>query len=149
IKADCGITYDNNSTAFEQADDPLTAGGQASTIATRFKLAGVTTVTYLSDFFGAFFQNTQLKQQGFKPEYANIGTGWQTNTLQRAFIDQDMMDKASMFYTAFGIQGFGYVPGDSFWTYHAFHLVSPKTHKACDPKTDAGMNHDPQYCKAP
>jgi hypothetical protein len=149
IQADCGITYADNATAFEQADDPVTAGTQASNIATRFKLAGVTTVTYLIDFFGAFFQNPQFKQQGFKPEYANIGTGWQTNTLQRAFIDQDMMDKASMFYTAFGIQGFGYGPGDSFWTYHAFHQVSPKTHKACDPKTDAGMNHDPAYCKAP
>ena len=149
IKDSCGITYDNQSTAFEEDNDPSRAAGQAGTIATRFKLAGVTTVTYIIDFFGAFFQNEQFKQAGFKPEYANIGTGWQTNTLQRAFISQDMMDKASMFYTAFGVQGFDYGPGDAFWTYHASHKISPKTRKACDPRSDAGMDHDPKFCKAP
>jgi hypothetical protein len=149
IKADCGITFDNRTTAFQESSNPVEAGSQAGTIATRFKLAGVTTVIYLIDFFGAFFQNSIFKQQGFKPEYANIGTGWQTNTVQRLFADQDMLDKASMFYTAFGVQGVGYGPGDSFWTYHAYHKISPKTHKACDPRTDVGMDHDSKYCKAP
>ncbi len=152
IKGDCGITFSTSGAAgnaFQEDDNPVTAAGQAGTIATKFKIAGVTTVIYLIDFLGAFFQNDVFKQQSFKPEYANIGTGWQTNTVQRVFLDQDMVDKASMFYTSFGLQGFGYGPGDPFWVYHAYHLVSPHDHKACDPKTDAGMDHDGQYCKAP
>jgi hypothetical protein len=152
IKAECGLTFTTSGAAgnaFQEDDNPVQAASQAGTIATKFKIAGVTTVIYLIDFLGAFFQNDVFKQQGFKPEYANIGTGWQTNTVQRVFLDQDMVDKASMFYTSFGIQGFGYGPGDPFWVYHAYHLVSPHDHKPCDPKTDAGMDHDGQYCKAP
>jgi hypothetical protein len=32
--------------------------------------------------------------------------------------------------------------------YHEYHKVAPDG-KACDPSSDAGMNHDAQYCKAP
>jgi hypothetical protein len=149
IKSKCGITFDKNTTEYQINNNPANASGEAGQIATRFKLAGVTTVIYFIDFLGAFFHIIQFKQQGFKPEYANIGTGWQTNTVQRLALDQDMVDKASMFYTSFGIQGFGYGPGDPFWVYHTYHKVSPKTKKPCDPKTDAGMEHDVDYCKAP
>jgi hypothetical protein len=149
VKNDCGITYNAN-TAIQEHDNPAQVASQdASAIATKFKLAGVTTVTYLIDFYGAFFSEPVFRNQGFKPEWATIGTGWQTNSLQRAFIDQDMYDKSSMFYTSFGVQGFGYGPGDAFWVYHATHEVSPHDHKACDPRTDAGMDHDGNYCKAP
>ena len=149
VKADCGITYDAN-TAIQEDDNPaVVASRDASNIATKFKNAGVTTVTYLIDFFGAFFSEPVFRNQGFKPEWANIGTIWQTNSAERAVLDQDMVDRASMFYTSFGIQGFGYGPGDAFWVYHATHPVSPTDHKACDPRTDAGMDHDANYCKAP
>lgn len=149
IKAKCGITFDRRTTEFQINDNPARASGEAGQIATRFKLAGVTTVIYLIDFLGAFFHIIQFKQQGFKPEFANIGTGWQTNTVQRLHLDQDMVDKASMAYTSFGIQGFGYGPGDAFWVYHTYHKTSPTTKKPCDPRSDAGMDHDPGYCKMP
>ncbi len=148
IKSDCGITFTDKSTAIEENNNPANAAGDAANIATRFKIAGVTTVIYLIDFLGAFFQNDIFKQQNYKPEYANIGTGWQTSTVQRVFLDQDMVDKSSMFYTSFGVQGFGYGPGDPFWVYHTYHQVAPDG-KKCDPTTDAGMNHDENYCKAP
>jgi len=109
----------------------------------------VTSVIYLIDFLGALFHFVDYSNQGFKPEIVEIGTGWQTSTVQRAMIDQGFIDKASMFYTSFGVQGFGYGPGDAFWVYHTYHKVSPKDHKPCDPRTDAGMDHDEAYCKAP
>jgi len=149
VRSDCGITYNAN-TAIQEHDNPADVASQdAGTIATKFKLAGVTTVTYLIDFFGAFFSEPVFRNSGFKPEWANIGTIWQTNSAQRAVLDQDMVDKASMFYTSFGVQGFGYGPGDAFWVYHALHPVSPTDHQACNPQTDAGMDHDAAYCKAP
>lgn len=148
VKSRCGITFDTSSTEFQIDPNPARAADQGNQIAVRFKLAGVTTVIYLIDFLGAFFHIIDFEQQGFKPEYANIGTGWQTSTVQRLAPTQAMVDKASMFYTSFGIQGFGYGPGDPFWVYHSSHKKSPNG-KACDPRTDAGMNHDPQYCKAP
>lgn len=150
LKAGCGIEFSKSAnTEVQFNDDPTKSSGEGSTIALKFQTAGVTTVIYLIDFLGAFFHIIQFERAGFKPEYANIGTGWQTNTVQRLAATQSMVDKASMFYTSFGIQGFGYGPGDPFWVYHTFHKVSPKTHKACDPRTDAGMDHDEQYCKAP
>ena len=70
----CSISQaDSGVTAMPPSDSPVEAGSQAANVATRFKLAGVTTVIYLIDFLGAFFQNDIFKQQSFKPEYANIG----------------------------------------------------------------------------
>ena len=148
-KKDCGLNFDLKTNAFKFNPNPTGAATQGGSIATRFRAQGVTTVIYLIDFLGAFFHIIQFERAGFKPEYANIGTGWQTNTVQRLAASQSMVDKASMFYTSFGVQGFGYGPGDPFWVYHTTHMVSPKDHKACDPRSDAGMNHDEEYCKAP
>lgn len=150
LKAKCGIEFSKSAnTEVQFNDDPGKAAGEGSTTALKFQTAGVTTVIYLIDFLGAFFHIIQFERAGFKPEYANIGTGWNTSTVQRLAPTQAMVDKASMFYNQFGIEGFGYGPGDPFWVYHTYHKISPTTKKACDPRTDAGMNHDPAYCKAP
>ena len=150
IQKDCGITFDSN-TEFQIDDNPARAPDQGNQIATKFKVNNVTSVIYLIDFLGAFLHIIDYKGQNYKPEIVGLGTFWGTNTIQRLQPqqNQDMTDKAAMFYTPFGVQGFGYGPGDPFWTYHAYHLVSPHDHKACDPRSDAGMSHDVQYCKAP
>ncbi len=157
VKSRCGITFDSN-TEFRTSANPARGADEGNAIAAKFKgnaiTPPVTTVIYLIDFLGAFFHIIDFSNQQYKPEYANIGTGWDTNTVQRLSPDQDMVDKASMFYTQFGIQGFGYGPGDPFWVYHATHKVAPDG-KPCDPRTDAGMNHGKDgsaaalYCKAP
>jgi hypothetical protein len=149
LKSGCNLTFDRNTTEFQIDPNPARATDQGNQIATRFKVNNVTSVIYLVDFLGAFFHIIDFRGQNYRPEIVGVGTGWQTNTVQRLSPFQDMVDKSSMFYTSFGIQGFGYGPGDAFWVYHTYHKVSPRTKKACDPRTDAGMSHDVQYCKAP
>jgi hypothetical protein len=149
LKADCGLTFSPNLTEFQFNDNPARAPDEGNTIAIRLKQNNVTSVIYLIDFLGALFHIINYDNQDYRPELIWNGTGAQTNTVQRAFTPQSMVDKASMGYTSFGIQGFGYGPGDAFWTYHTYHKVSPKTKKACDPRSDAGMMHDPTYCRAP
>ena len=148
LKADCGITFSRNQTEFQFNDNPARAADEGNTIAVRLKLNGVTSPIYLIDFLGALFHIISFDQQDYRPEFIWTGTGAQTNTVQRAY-EQAMVDKASIGYTSFGIQGFGYGPGDAFWVYHTYHKVSPKTKKACDPRSDAGMMHDAEYCRAP
>ncbi len=148
LKSDCGLTFTRNVTEFQFNDNPARAADEGTTIAVRLKQAQVTSVIYLIDFLGALFHIIAFDNQDYRPEFIWNGTGAQTNTVQRAF-EQSMVDRASIGYTSFGIQGFGFGPGDAFWVYHTYHKVSPKTKKACDPRSEAGMLHDPEYCRAP
>jgi hypothetical protein len=149
MKDKCGITFDRNTTEFQINDNPARAADEGNQIAVRFKVNDVTSVIWLIDFLGAFFHIIDFRGQEYRPEIVGIGTGWDTSTVQRLSPFQDMVDKASMFYTQFGVEGFGFGPGDPFWVWHAYHKTSPTTKKACDPRTDEGMNHDEAYCKAP
>lgn len=129
-------------------DNPARAADEGQQIMVRLKLAGVTSVVYLVDFLGAFFHIVQAFGQDYRPEWVWVGTGAQTDTVQRLFTPQDMVDKASIGYSSFGIQGFTYGATDAFWTYHAYHKVAPNG-RECDPRTDEGMMHSPEFCRAP
>jgi hypothetical protein len=161
IKQGCGITFSLNSTEFQFADNPVNAPSDGNNIAVRLKLNNVTTAIYLIDFLGAFFHIEDFKGQNYKPEFLWIETAASTTAVQRLFASQDMVDKASMGYTPFGIQGFSYGPGDSFWLYHTYHKVAPDG-KPCDPRSDYGMTRlqktatgsttnaaVAKYCRAP
>ena len=147
LKNDCNLTFTKNVTEFQFNDNPARAADEGTTIAVRLKQAQVTSVIYLIDFLGALFHIIAFDNQDYRPEFIWDGTGAQTNTVQRAF-EQSMVDRASMGYTSFGIQGFGYGPGDAFWVYHTYHKVAPNG-KKCDPRSDAGMMHSPEFCRAP
>lgn len=149
LKADCGLTFDSRTTEFQYNENPARAADEGNQIAVRFQVNGVTSVIYLVDFFGALFHIIDYYKQDYRPEFVWTGTGPQVIDVQRAFTPQEMVDRASIGYTSFGIQGFVYGPGDPFWVYHTYHKVSPKTKKPCDPRSDAGMLHDPDFCRAP
>jgi hypothetical protein len=150
VKSDCGMTFSLGSTAFQFNDNPTRAADEGNQIATTFHVNGVTSVIYLIDFFGSLFHLEDFKAQNYHPEIITVATAEQTATADRAYVSQDMVDKALMGYTSFGVQGFGQGgPTDAFWAYHTYHKVSPHDHKACDPRSDAGMMHDASFCRAP
>lgn len=138
--------------AFEFAYDtnPARASDQGTTIAVRLKSEGITSVAYLLDLFAPLFHIIAMKSQEYRPEFVFTPTNYMdSSTVQRVY-EQDMVDKASFGITNFGVPGgFGVGAGDPFFAYHDLHKKSPKTGKACDPSSDAGMNHDKTYCKAP
>jgi hypothetical protein len=135
---------------FSYDTDLSRAGDQAATIAVRLKLDGVTSLMYVHDPVFPLFQIVAFAGQDYNPEKVWTPTGYyDSNTVQRLY-EQPQVDKASYGLTQFGIPGgFGYEAGDPFYAYHDEHRVSPRTKKKCDPSSDAGMDHDEQYCKAP
>jgi hypothetical protein len=149
VKKYCGTDiYEGR--VFEYSTDLSRAADEGTSIAVRLKLEGVTSLTYLMDPVFPLFQIIAQEGQGYRPEYVWTPTGYyDSSTVQRLY-EQKQIDGNSFGVTMFGIPGgFGVQPGDPFFVWHDTHQVSPKTHKKCDPNSDAGMNHDPQYCKAP
>ncbi len=148
VKKHCGSDiYGNNYFAYET--DIGRAAEQGTTIAVNFELAGVTSVTYLMDPVFPLFQILQQEAQGYRPEYVFTPTGYyDSSTVQRLY-DQSQIDGNSFGISQFGIPGgFGFTAGDSFYIWHDRHKKAPNG-RACDPSTAEGMNHSPDYCKAP
>lgn len=147
-KEACGKNIIDAESEFAYSEDPARAVDEGTQMAVKMRINGVTSVIYFNDLLGPLFHMVGFKQQGFRPEFVWTGTAYQAvSTVQRLY-DQEMVDKASFGYSPFGIEGFSYGAGDPFWTWHSIHKKSPKG-KACDPSSDAGMSHDPEYCKAP
>jgi hypothetical protein len=146
---DCGKPLIDAQNEFAYSEDPARAPDEGNQMAVKMKLNGVTTIVYFNDPIGPLFHMVGFKAQDFRPEFAWTGTAYSAVTDIQRLYDQEMVDKASFGYSPFGIEGFSYGAGDAFWVYHTYHQKSPKTGKACDPSSDAGMNHDPEYCKAP
>lgn len=148
LKQHCG--KDVVATEFAYSTDPARASDEGTSIAVRMKVDGITSVMYLLDLFAPLFHIIAMEGQDYKPEFIFTGTNYyDSSTVQRLY-QQTMVDKASFGITNFGVPGgFGYGAGDPFWAYHDSHKKSPNTGKKCDPRSDAGMDHDPEYCKAP
>lgn len=145
---DCGQELISAENEFEYPEDPARAADFGAQMAVKMKLTGVTSVIYFNDLLAPLFHMVGFDGQNFRPEFVWTGTAYQdTSTVQRLY-DQSMVDKASFGMTNFGMQGFAYGAGDAFWIYHESHKTAPSG-KACDPSSDAGMDHDPDYCKAP
>jgi hypothetical protein len=135
---------------FAYSTDPARAADDGTNIAVRFKVEGVTSVIYLLDLFSPLFHLIAMEGQDYKPEFVFTGTNYMDSSTVQRLYEPAMVDKASFGITSFGSPGgFGYGAGDPFYAWHDTHRKSPKTGKACDPHTDAGMDHDEAYCKAP
>jgi hypothetical protein len=87
--------------------------------------------------------------QGYHPEWVFSSFGLEdVSAIQRIYPKDETAGDFGV--SDFGIPGgFGYTAGDSFNLYHSYHLVSPKDGRPCDPSSDAGMDHDPTFCKEP
>ncbi len=135
---------------FAYSTDPSRATDEGTTIAVNFKLEGITSVIYLLDLVAPIFHTISFAGQDYHPEFVFTGTNYMdSSTVQRVY-EQPMVDKASFGITSFGVPGgFGYETGDPFFAWHDTHKKSPNSGKACDPSSDAGMDHDEAYCKAP
>ncbi len=149
VKSRCGSDI-YAGRVFEYDPDLSRAADEGSTIAVRLKVEGVTSLTYLLDPVFPLFQIIEMAAQDYHPEFIWTPSGYyDSSTVQRLY-EQPMVDKASFGVTQFGIPGgFGFSAGDSFYVWHDQHKKSPKTGKACDPRSEAGMDHDEEYCKAP
>jgi hypothetical protein len=136
-------------TEFAYDTNPARASDQGTTIAVRLKSEGITSVAYLLDLFSPLFHIIAMKSQDYRPEFVFTPTNYlDSSTVQRIY-EQDMVDKSSFGITSLGVPGgFGYTAGDPFYAYHDLHKKAPNG-KACDPSSDAGMDHSPTYCKAP
>lgn len=137
-------------TEIAYSTDPARASDEGTSIAVRLKLEGITSVVYLLDLVAPIFHIIAMESQDYHPEFVFTGTNYMdSSTVQRVY-EQPMVDKASFGITNFGVPGgFGYEAGDPFFAWHDLHKKSPNTGKPCDPSSDAGMDHDPNYCKAP
>ena len=149
VKKYCGADIYGNR-VIEYSTDISRAADEGTTIAIRLRQEGVTSLTYLMDPVFPLFQILTQKGQGYRPEYVWTSTGYyDSGTVQRLY-DQEQIDGNSFGVTMFGVPGgFGYTAGDPFYVWHDTHKKSPKTGKVCDERTAAGMDHDPDYCKAP
>ena len=149
IKKYCGSDIYGNR-VIEYSTDISRAADEGTTIAIRLRQEGVTSLTYLMDPVFPLFQLLTQKGQGYRPEYVWTATGYyDSSTVQRLY-DQEQIDGNSFGITSFGVPGgYGFTAGDPFYVWHDQHKKSPRTGKACDPSTAAGMDHDPEYCKAP
>jgi len=152
VSKDCGLSFNSSTTGNEFAfnQDPSRAADEGGTIMSKFQLQGITSVIYIDATVTPLFHIAAAKGQGFHPEGIWTATGYDDSVTVQRLYDQSMMDKASIGISAFGVPGgFGYDAGDAFFVYHQYHQTSPNDHKACDPSSDAGMMHDPEYCRAP
>jgi hypothetical protein len=147
-KSYCGVNP--FATEFAYDTDPSRAADLGSSIAIRFRTEGITSVAYLLDLFAPLFHIIAMKSQDYRPEFVFTPTNYMDSSTVQRIYEQDMVDRASFGITTLGVPGgFGVGAGDPFFAYHDLHKKSPKTGKACDPSSDAGMDHDPTYCKAP
>ena len=147
-KKDCGKDLIASENEFEYPEDPARAADFGAQMAVKMNLTGVTSVIYFNDLLAPLFHMIGFDGQDFRPEFVWTGTAYQdTQTVQRLY-NQEMTDKASFGMTNFGMQGFAYGGGDAFWIYHEAHKVAPNG-KKCDPSSDAGMMHSPDFCRAP
>jgi hypothetical protein len=134
------ITYEGTDFGKAQQDN--------ANVIVQLKVAGVTSVLMLTDPVQPLFQLTTAKQQNYFPEWIWSSFGYaDSSTVQRLYDDDEV--KGSFGTSNLGIPGgFGFGAGDPFRVYHEYHKVAPDG-KPCDPSSDAGMDHDAQYCKAP
>ena len=135
------IAYEGTDFGKAQQDNP--------NVILQLKLAGVNSVIMMTEPIQPLFQMQHANNQDYFPEwiYSSFGFG-DTSTVQRLY-DQGQT-KSSFGTSNLGIYGgFDFRSGDPFAMYHALHPKSPNTGKPCDPRSDEGMDHDPQYCKAP
>jgi hypothetical protein len=151
----CGKSLWTPNEEFAYSTDVSRAGDEGTQMMVKFQVAGVTSLIYFSDPIFPLFQIVAAKSQNYRPEWVWSGLSYtDTSTVQRLYMgtnnaNAEMVDKASFGLSAYGNPG-GWGPvTDPFYTYHRFHQVSPTTKKPCDPKSDAGMDHDEAYCKAP
>jgi hypothetical protein len=129
--------------------DPSRAADEGTTIAVRLKAQGYTSVAYLLDLVAPLFHIIAFSGQGYKPEFVFTPTNYMDSSTVQRLYEQPLVDKASFGITSLGVPGgFGYEAGDPFEAWHDTHKTAPSG-KKCDPSSDAGMNHDPEYCKAP
>lgn len=147
LKQFCGLT--NIKEVEYEGVDFGKAQQDNTNVVVQLKLANVTTVMMLTEPIQPLFQIAAAKQQDYFPEWVFSSFGYgDSNTVMRLY-DQDEM-KGAFGTTNLGVYGgFGFGAGDPFEAYHRYHKKSPNTGKPCDPTSDAGMDHDPQYCKAP
>jgi hypothetical protein len=149
------VSYDGTNFAKAQQD--------GSNLILQLKTAGVTSVLMLTEPIGPLFQTLAAQRQNYYPEWVWSSFGYSdSSTVQRLYKNAGDETKGSIGTSNLGIPGgFGFGAGDPFLMYHAYHKTAPDG-KACDPRTDAGMNHgendkDPtspnhpnsDYCKAP
>jgi len=145
LKADCGlkpkeITYEGTDFGKAQQDN--------ANVIVQLKTANITSVLMLTDPVQPLFQLTTAKQQNYFPEWIWSSFGYEDSSTVQRLYDQTEV-KGSFGTSNLGVPGgFGFGAGDPFRVYHEYHKVSPDG-KPCDPSSDAGMNHDEQYCKAP
>ncbi|MEX0875790.1 MAG: hypothetical protein WD646_00435 [Actinomycetota bacterium] len=154
IKKHCGRdiyagTGGDQDRVIEYSTDLSRAADEGTTTAIRLKLEGVTSLTYLMDPVFPLFQILAQKGQSYRPEYVWTPTGYyDSSTVQRLY-DQEQINGNSFGISMFGVPGgYGFEAGDSFFIWHDQHKVAPNGRK-CDPSSDAGMSHSPEYCKAP
>lgn len=145
----CGKDIFAHKIAYEP--DPSRAADEGTSIGIRLKLDNVTTLTYVTDPVFPIFQLVQFQGQDYQPEFAWTPSGYyDSSTVQRIYQSLAVDYYVTSFgVTQFGVPGgFGFTAGDPFWVWHDNHKVAPSG-KPCDPSSDAGMNHDEEYCKAP
>jgi hypothetical protein len=108
-----------------------------------------TSVIMLTDLLFPLFQMSEAERQGFRPEWIFSSFGLEdVDAIQRIYPDSETA--GSFGISHFGIPGgFAYDAGDAFLLYNSYHQVSPRTGRKCDYTSNEGMNHDPQFCKAP
>ena len=147
LQRDCGKNIITKEVTYSV--DIGAAQTDATNMIVQLQSAGVTTVLMLADPVFPLFQLGEAKAQNYFPEWVWSTFGYtDTSVVQRLYDDDEV--KGSFGITQLGTPGgFGYEGGDPFNAYHRYHMKSPKTGKVCDPSSDAGMNHDDQYCKAP
>ncbi len=148
IKQYCGKDLIASEVAYNP--DPSRATDEGTSIAVRFKVEGITSVIYLLDLVAPLFHIISMKAQDYRPEFVFTPTNYMDSSTVQRLYEPDMVDKTSFGISNLGVPGgFGYEAGDPFYAYHDLHKKSPNSGKACDPSSDAGMNHDETYCKAP
>jgi hypothetical protein len=134
------ITYEGTDFGKAQQDN--------ANVIVQLKVANITSVLMLTDPVQPLFQLTTAKQQNYFPEWIWSSFGYEDSSTVQRLYDQDEV-KGSFGTSNLGVPGgFGFGAGDPFRVYHEYHKVAPDG-KPCDPSSDAGMNHDEQYCKAP
>lgn len=127
------------------------AADEGQQIMLEMKQNDVTSILMLTDPVIPLFQIQQAKQIDYWPEWVFSSVGYaDSSTVQRLY-DQEELNKASFGVTQLGVHGgfgYGYPIPDPFLAYHFSHRVAPNGRK-CDPTSDEGMDHSPEYCKAP
>ncbi|HMC42743.1 MAG TPA: hypothetical protein VKI20_07010, partial [Acidimicrobiales bacterium] len=133
----------------QYSTDIAAAQTDATNMIVQLKTSGVTSVLMLTDLLFPLFQMNEASRQSYHPEWIFSSFGLlDVSAIQRIYPTDET--KGDFGVSNLGVPGgFGYTSGDPFTLYHSYHQVSPKDGKPCDPSSDAGMDHDPTYCKEP